>query len=185
NAIACREQSLAVRGHHVTPSPARRLRLKRRLSVRVPSTHLETTKMNTPQIRCATEDGDACLSPVKLRFWDISFSAGRTFDAEVIFNHWPPNYETKKNEFIDFFVPRHHPRVAAIEAYLAEALGRVLREEYAAPKPELDGWRPGVSVSVYRYSGVAGALISNPILREGELRCPACQERLPGTSSSK
>ena len=137
--------------------------------------------MNTPQIRCATEDGDARLSLVKLRNWQVCFSAQRTFDAEVIFNHWAPDYSTKKDEFIDYFVPRHHPRDAALEAYLVEALGRVLREEYAAPKPELNGWRPSVYVSLYRYSGTAGALTSNRIQSTGELRCPACQERLPGT----
>lgn len=95
--------------------------------------------------------GDASLHHVELRLWAICLSAQRTFRAEVIFTTSQDTDGVKSDEVAKFFVPRDHPRIAELEAYLVKAFRRDLDPSL----PELNGWR--VDIRVRRYSGVAGA----------------------------
>jgi hypothetical protein len=114
---------------------------------------------------CVDGDGDAALSQLQLELWSICLTAQRKFNAEVIFHHSRVNYFSKSDEVIWFFVPRHHPRAAEVEAYLNDALQPVRQFLLVDLSPE-DGWRPKVHVSIYRYSGVDGALAFDAVARE-------------------
>jgi hypothetical protein len=111
------------------------------------------------KIHCIAEEdgGDGDVEIYELWLWDICLSAQRTFDAQVIFIHSPHDYSMKLDEVIKFFVPRDHPRIADLEAYLIEILDRV-RKACVAAMPVVDGWCPDVDISLYRYSGINGAV---------------------------
>ena len=110
------------------------------------------------KIHCIAEEdsGDEAVEIYELWLWDICLSAQRTFDAQVIFIHSPHDYSMKSDEVIKFFVPRDHPRIADLEAYLIKTLDPVRRACVAA-MPVIDGWCPDVDISLYRYSGIDGA----------------------------
>jgi hypothetical protein len=102
---------------------------------------MEQNPMNAPrdnQICRFDEDGDRRLDPVILHLWAGWVVVQRTFGAEVIFNHLPPNYETRRHELVRFFVPRDHPQITAIKLHLTNALGP-LCQELAASRREVDG----------------------------------------------
>jgi hypothetical protein len=97
------------------------------------------------KIHCIAEEdgGDGDVEIYELWLWDICLSAQRTFDAQVIFIHSPHDYSMKLDEVIKFFVPRDHPRIADLEAYLIEILDRV-RKACVAAMPVVDGWSAAV-----------------------------------------
>jgi hypothetical protein len=108
-------------------------------------------------IVCADDDGDASLSSIQLQLWEICLSTQKTFDAEVIFEYSSVCYPIHGDEFISFFVPRDHPRIEEMEAHLMQRLEPVRRHLVKTAR-EVDGWQPSVYISLYRYSGVAGAM---------------------------
>jgi hypothetical protein len=108
-------------------------------------------------ILCRDKDGDHPWSSVMIELWSICLNAQRTFNAEVIFQHRRVNYVSKRDELIWFFVPRDHPRAGEVEAYLQAALEPIRRFLVVDLTPE-NGWQPTVDVSIYRYSGVDGAM---------------------------
>jgi hypothetical protein len=112
----------------------------------------------TSQIQCIDDDGagDLCVGEDELCLWMICRIAQKTFDAEVIFTHWPEDYLTKENKVIKFFLPRDHPQLSELEAYLIKALA-ILRQACVASLPSENGWCADVDISLYRYSGISGA----------------------------
>src|SRR5262245_20881146 len=110
---------------------------------------------NEEQIRCLDDDGDEALSSIQEWLWSICLSAQWIFDAEVIFL----DKRYSDSWYIEFFVPRDHPRVADVEAYLAKALEPV--------RQELASWdlQKSVCVYLYRYSGFEEARAFANIVR--------------------
>ena len=109
-------------------------------------------------IECLNHDGDERASPFELLLWHFCVQAGRAFDTdEVVFQYLPTGDVGDPLEQIEFFVPRDHPRVADIEAFLIKVV-RPICEVIAASKLKMDPGHMGLYVYLYRYSGIVGAL---------------------------
>lgn len=117
------------------------------------------------QVAFLDEEGDRAISPVTLDLWRVCLIAQKQFGcAEIIFEYSGPSYPQQSDEYIDFFVPRHHSRSDEIVAFLIAEL-EPIRRSLVERSRSVEGWRPATYASVRKYSGIAGALAFDTAFR--------------------
>jgi hypothetical protein len=114
--------------------------------------------MDTGKTSFEDEDGDQCVSRINVEFWRLCLLAQKQFDcSEIIFTYSDASYPMQTDAFIDFYVPRYHSRADEIVAFLLGEL-EPIRQSLDEFHPSMEGWRPVTYASIYKYSGITGAL---------------------------
>lgn len=95
-------------------------------------------------------NGDNHLSGHTRGLWMLAYSCLYKFGCPVIFKTMGPDVPRRLGQYIEFFVPTHHPLCAEVIEYLKKELEHEVRPD----KIDGDEFWWGTHVRIHEYSGL-------------------------------